>query len=216
MLHRRISHCWTHRILPHLQASAFCRRPRCRSKPRKASTESKPKQTSTHTCGTRPPQHHHKILEATITEQQHGWLGPLRTANDLNKEFGAGMWRFIPHFLLQQRLRDRLIDNAKKGKQNRFTQCPETIFTITLDWLGVALKCLETVFASDAPNAPSILSQNGMTQEFRSMTSQTPSKAAQCTQPTSEPASLPCGLNTSASGSLRKVTPVYSGSAVSW
>ena len=55
------------------------------------------------------------------------------------------MWRFIPRFLLQQRLRDRLIDNAMKGKQNRFTQCPETIFTITLDWLGVALKCLENV-----------------------------------------------------------------------
>ena len=26
---------------------------------------------------------------------------------------------------LQQRLRDRLIDNAKTGKQNHFTQCPE-------------------------------------------------------------------------------------------
>ena len=25
MLHRRISHCWTHRILPHLQASVCCR-----------------------------------------------------------------------------------------------------------------------------------------------------------------------------------------------
>ena len=53
---------------------------------------------------------------------------------------------FIPRFLLQQRLRDRLIDNAKTGKQNRFTQCPETIFSITLDWLGIALKCLEAVF----------------------------------------------------------------------
>ena len=61
------------------------------------------------------------------------------------------MWRFIPRFLLQQRLRDRLIDNAKTGKQNRFTQCPETIFTITLDWLGVALKCVEVVFAERCP-----------------------------------------------------------------
>ena len=26
----------------------------------------------------RPPQHHQKILEATITEQQRGWLGPFR------------------------------------------------------------------------------------------------------------------------------------------
>ena len=48
-------------------------------------------------------------------------------------------------------LRDRLIDNAKTGKQDRFTQCPETIFTITLDWLGVALKCLEVVFAERCP-----------------------------------------------------------------
>ena len=72
---------------------------RCQSKPRKASTESKPKQTSIHTCV--PGQHHQKILEATIVEQQRGWSGPFRTANDLNKEFGAGMWRFIPRFLLQ-------------------------------------------------------------------------------------------------------------------
>ena len=95
----------------------------------------------------RTPQHHQKILEATTIEQQRGWLGPFRTTNDLNREFGAGMWRFIPRFLLQQRLRDRLIDKAKRGTQNRFTQCPQTIFTITLDWLGVALKCLEVVFA---------------------------------------------------------------------
>ena len=99
----------------------------------------------------RPPQHHEKILEATIVEQQRGWLGPLQTANDLNREFGAGMWRFIPRFLLQQRLRDRLIDNAKTGKQNRFTQCPETIFSITLDWLGIALKCFEAVFVERCP-----------------------------------------------------------------
>ena len=99
----------------------------------------------------RPPLHHQKILEVTIVEQQRGWLGPFRTANDLNREFGAGMWRFIPRFLLQQRLRDRLIDDAKRGKQNRFTQCPETMFTITLDWLGVALECLETVFAERCP-----------------------------------------------------------------
>ena len=98
-----------------------------------------------------PPQHHEKILEATSVEQQRGWLGPLKTANDLNREFGAGMWRFIPRFLLQQRLRDRLIDNAKTGKQNHFTQCPETNFSITLDWLGTALKCLEAVFVEQCP-----------------------------------------------------------------
>ena len=61
------------------------------------------------------------------------------------------MWRFVPRFPLQQRLRDRLIENAHTGKQSRFTQCPETIFTITLDWLGVALKCLEAVFAKRCP-----------------------------------------------------------------
>ena len=99
----------------------------------------------------RPPQHHQKILEATIVEQQRGWLGPFKTANDLNKEFGAGMWRFIPRFLLHQRLRDRLIDTAKTGKQNRFTECPETIFSITLDWLGISLKCLEVVFVERCP-----------------------------------------------------------------
>ena len=99
----------------------------------------------------RPPQHHQKILEATIVEQQRGWLGPFKTANDLNKECGAGMWRFIPRFLLQQRLRDRLIDNAKTGKQNRFYAVSRNIFSITLDWLGIALKCLEAVFVEQCP-----------------------------------------------------------------
>ena len=59
-----------------------------------------------------------KSFEATIIAQQRGWLGCFRTANNLNRKFGAGVWRFIPRFLLQQCLRDRLViahDNAKKG-----------------------------------------------------------------------------------------------------
>ena len=77
-----------------------------------------------HTCECRPPQHHQKILEATITEQQHGWLGPLRTANDVNKEFGAGTLRFIPRFLLQQRLRDRLHRQRQERETKSFYTVP--------------------------------------------------------------------------------------------
>ena len=54
---------------------------------------------STH-LRSRPRQHHEKIFEATIVEQQRGWLGPLKTANDLNRRFGAGMWRFIHRFFV--------------------------------------------------------------------------------------------------------------------
>ena len=61
------------------------------------------------------------------------------------------MWRFFPRFLLQQRLRDRLIDNAKKGKQNRFTQCPETIFRSPLIGLAYHSSALETAFAKGCP-----------------------------------------------------------------
>ena len=93
-------------------SSSLCllSRSRCPLKPRKASMVSRQKDLYTH-LRSKPPQHHQKILEATNIEQQRGWLGPFRMANDL-KDFGAGMWRFIPRFLLQQRLRDRLIDNA--------------------------------------------------------------------------------------------------------
>ena len=108
------------------------------------------KQTLT-SLRSKSPQHHQKILETTIIEQQRSLLGFVRLTNVFNKEFEANMWRFILRFLLQQRLRDRFIDNVNTKKQNRFTQCSETIFAISLDWLGVALKCLEVMFAKRCP-----------------------------------------------------------------
>ena len=127
----------------------------------------------------RSSQHHKKILEATTVQQQRSWLGPQTTSKENLVQVCCASFRVF--FLLQQRLRDRLIDNAKTGKQNHFTQCPETIFSITLDWLGIALKCFWKLCLLNL-SALNFLSQNSLTPEFRLMISQTPSKVVQTQQ----------------------------------
>ena len=43
---------------------------------------------------------------------------------------------------MHQRDRDRLIDDGKRGKQNRFTQPSETIYTISVDWIAEVLMVM--------------------------------------------------------------------------
>ena len=93
---------------------------------------------------TKPPKDHQEILKATMKEQSKGWLGPTMTTSQLNSRHGRGRWRFIPRFLLWQKLKSRLIDDAKRGGQNDSSSAGETIFTISVDWLGesVSAMCL--------------------------------------------------------------------------
>ena len=198
-------------------SSSLCllSRIRCQLKPKKASTVSMLKQTFTHTC---VPGHRSTTRRSSrqqlLNNSAVGWVlleRKMTSIENLEQACGDSFRVFCCSnvFVIGSST------TPKEEKRNRFTQCPETIFTITLDWLGVALKCLEAVCSqSDARNALNILSQSGMTLEFRSMTSQTPSKVAQCTQPTSVPALLLCGLSFLAGGSLGRVTLVRSGLAV--
>ena len=86
-----------------------------------------------------PPKAHEDILAATLEEQKKGWLSPFLTKEELDTQLGIGGWRFIPRFIIHQKLRDRVIDNAKKGRQNSAASFKETIFTASVDFFGEVL-----------------------------------------------------------------------------
>ena len=86
-----------------------------------------------------PPKAHEAILAATMEEQEKGWLSSFLSKSELDAKFGIGGWRFIPRFIIHQKLRDRVIDNAKKGKQNSAASFKETIFTASVDFFGEVL-----------------------------------------------------------------------------
>jgi len=109
----------------------------------------------------KPPKDHAEILEATTKEQQKQWLGPSLSAGGMNAKFGKGRWRFIPRFLLWQRLKARLIDDAKRGGQNELSKGEETIFTISVDWLGECLSAFIMAIAA----AHGKLGRDALTQE---------------------------------------------------
>ena len=64
----------------------------------------------------RPPKDAAEILEATIEEQRRGWLSDFLTLDELNKLFGKGSWRFVPRFMLTQKMRKRIIDDANRER----------------------------------------------------------------------------------------------------
>ena len=60
----------------------------------------------------------------------------------MDEIFGRGGWRFVPRFLISQSLRDRMIDDAKRGAQNFATIMGDTIYTISLDFMSECLYIL--------------------------------------------------------------------------
>ena len=88
---------------------------------------------------TPPPFKAEKILHETKEEQKKGWLKDFLSKQEMDRIFGRGGWRFVPRFLISQSLRDRLIDDAKRGKQNYATIMGDTIFTISLDFMAECL-----------------------------------------------------------------------------
>ena len=95
----------------------------------------------------KPPAAAQSIFKATTEEQERKWLGPFMDARDLDNRYGPGGWRFIPRFLLKQRMRDRVIDDGKRGGQNQCTRGAETIYAISVDWLG---ECISSMTAEVA------------------------------------------------------------------
>ena len=122
----------------------------------------------------RPPRHlipgHHNIQQDPrykINEQQRGWLGPFRTANDFNKS-------------LEQAC----------GASFRVTCC-NNAFAIGSSTTPSQVNdhpCFTWRYTQMTGNCVSekMPTQNDITLEFRSLTCQTLSKVAQYTQPISE------------------------------
>ena len=83
-----------------------------------------------------------KVKEETDEKakgQQKGWLSETFSKEELDARFGPGGWRFIPRFVLHQKLKDRLVDDAKRGGQNEMAIFKETIFTANVDFVGEAM-----------------------------------------------------------------------------
>ena len=66
------------------------------------------------------------------------------TKDELDKKFGNGGWRFIPRFILHQRLKDRLSGDTKRGGHNDMAISKEAFFTANVDFAG---EVLATVIA---------------------------------------------------------------------
>ena len=88
----------------------------------------------------KPPKESQLIFEETVKEQSRGWLSRTFSAAELDERYGKGEWRFIPRFILHQKLKDRLIDDAKRGGQNARAIFRETIFTANIDFVGEVLS----------------------------------------------------------------------------
>ena len=87
-------------------------------------------------CAQRRPIEAEAIWRATVEEQDKGWLGEFRTKSELDATLGKGQWRFVPRFILHQKAKDRVIDDARRGGQNAAAKFTETIFTASVDFLG--------------------------------------------------------------------------------
>ena len=79
-----------------------------------------------------------------MDEQDEGWLKGFMTKSEMDIKYGRGNWRFVPRFLISQAMRDRLIDDAKRGAQNFATIIVDTIFTISLDFLAECLSIMSS------------------------------------------------------------------------
>ena len=90
----------------------------------------------------KPPKEAERIWQATEEEQAKGWLGPFLSEQELDEIHGIGAWGFMPRFLLQQLLKDRLIDDAARGGQNEAAIHTETIFTVSVDWVAEVLAAI--------------------------------------------------------------------------
>ena len=121
----------------------------------------------------RPPKEAQLIFDETEKEQVRGWLSKTFTRVELDKLFGRGQWRFIPRFVLHQKLKDRLIDDAKRGGQNARAIFTETIYTANIDFVGEVLAAFIAELAwsqkglrSDASSQRGVKTRKYIVQEY--------------------------------------------------
>ncbi len=91
----------------------------------------------------RPPRHHDEILKATTAEMEKGFCSELRTRAWFDGHFGAGQWRPLERFIIQQGDgKFRVIDNCKRTLHNAHTSMSETIYTINVDFVAAVFQML--------------------------------------------------------------------------
>jgi len=91
----------------------------------------------------RPPRFHADILATTKDEMAKGFCSELRTRLWFDKHYGAGAWRPLERFIIQQADgKLRVIDNCKRTEHNSHTHMRETIYTITVDFVAAVLQML--------------------------------------------------------------------------
>ena len=90
------------------------------------------------------PQDHETILRLTEEEMLKNYCGQLHSATHMNKLFGVGRWRPIHRFLISQSDgKQRLIDDGRRGDQNRWASLGETIMCIGIDFIPQVASALQ-------------------------------------------------------------------------
>ena len=85
---------------------------------------------------TPPPKQEWAEVVKALTQDEHqlGFLGPLVTAEDLNKQYGHGGWRSVPRFPILQGQKWRAIDNGSwtTASHNATFEGAQTIHTTSV------------------------------------------------------------------------------------
>ncbi|CAE7864667.1 unnamed protein product [Symbiodinium necroappetens] len=105
-----------------------------------------------------PPRDHALILEVTLQEVDKGFCSALMTRQEVDNLFGRGRWRPLERFVIHQADKSRVIDNARRTGHNCHTDMPETIHTVSVDFVACCirdvLRCLEPSQHSARPVLP--------------------------------------------------------------
>ena len=103
----------------------------------------------------KPPQDHKDIFDLTTDEIGKDYSTDFLTLTQVNRMFGVGHWRPIHRFLVHQSDgKKRLIDDGRRGHQNRWAGLRETIYTIGVDFVPlVAAAVRRKIFELRFPDA---------------------------------------------------------------
>ena len=98
-----------------------------------------------------PPRDADLIFNLTEVEIGKSYCSQLKTATEINERFGTGKWRPLHRFVIHQAGdKARLIDDGRRGEQNRWATLHETIFTINVDFVPAVAAAV----AREAINFP--------------------------------------------------------------
>ncbi len=91
----------------------------------------------------RPPRFSEDILTTTLQEVDKGFCSPLRPQAWFDRHYGAGNWRPMERFIIQQQDgKKRVIDNCRKTHHNGVTQMEETIHCVSVDFVAATIRSI--------------------------------------------------------------------------